>query len=102
MGFRDGVARAQALEVSIIEGIRVHWLLFGQVYFSNASLFRHPARSFFGRNIRGPEYRSRAGGGCSRMSPCAQKETAQGGDRKSTRLNSSHQIISYAVFCLKK
>src|SRR5258708_9747817 len=32
--------------------------------------------------------------------------TACGGsdspDRKSTRLNSSHQIISYAVFCLKK
>src|SRR5258708_9789392 len=34
--------------------------------------------------------------------------TAPGGiggkriDRKSTRLNSSHQIISYAVFCLKK
>src|SRR5258708_26836099 len=27
---------------------------------------------------------------------------AFGQDRKSTRLNSSHQIISYAVFCLKK
>src|SRR5438552_7588247 len=27
---------------------------------------------------------------------------ALGIDRKSTRLNSSHQIISYAVFCLKK
>src|SRR5258708_25013220 len=27
---------------------------------------------------------------------------AVAGDRKSTRLNSSHQIISYAVFCLKK
>src|SRR5258708_18292254 len=26
----------------------------------------------------------------------------RGQDRKSTRLNSSHQIISYAVFCLKK
>src|SRR5690625_6380373 len=26
----------------------------------------------------------------------------QGGDRKSTRLNSSHVAISYAVFCLKK
>src|SRR5258708_19765936 len=26
----------------------------------------------------------------------------QRADRKSTRLNSSHQIISYAVFCLKK
>src|SRR5690242_21286906 len=28
--------------------------------------------------------------------------TAIGGDRKSTRLNSSHMSISYAVFCLKK
>src|SRR5438552_9483878 len=27
---------------------------------------------------------------------------AEAEDRKSTRLNSSHQIISYAVFCLKK
>src|SRR3712207_7146342 len=26
----------------------------------------------------------------------------QGGDRKSTRLNSSHANISYAVFCLQK
>src|SRR3712207_7345375 len=29
-------------------------------------------------------------------------ECAQEGDRKSTRLNSSHANISYAVFCLKK
>src|SRR2546427_12791314 len=28
--------------------------------------------------------------------------TTAGGDRKSTRLNSSHSQISYAVFCLKK
>src|SRR5438552_9835271 len=37
--------------------------------------------------------------------PCGTTSLAQGGrkaDRKSTRLNSSHQIISYAVFCLKK
>src|SRR5205807_7692568 len=27
---------------------------------------------------------------------------AAGSDRKSTRLNSSHLVISYAVFCLKK
>jgi len=27
---------------------------------------------------------------------------ANGIDRKSTRLNSSHTVISYAVFCLKK
>src|SRR2546422_6043091 len=29
-------------------------------------------------------------------------EGRAGGDRKSTRLNSSHGYISYAVFCLKK
>src|SRR3712207_8467700 len=29
-------------------------------------------------------------------------ELAKAGDRKSTRLNSSHANISYAVFCLKK
>src|SRR5438034_4971899 len=28
--------------------------------------------------------------------------TAESIDRKSTRLNSSHTVISYAVFCLKK
>src|SRR2546426_7644399 len=28
--------------------------------------------------------------------------TDNGKDRKSTRLNSSHLVISYAVFCLKK
>src|SRR5207249_9369298 len=30
------------------------------------------------------------------------RDRARGGDRKSTRLNSSHVSISYAVFCLKK
>src|SRR2546422_3517976 len=30
------------------------------------------------------------------------QELKRGGDRKSTRLNSSHGYISYAVFCLKK
>src|SRR3712207_8808027 len=29
-------------------------------------------------------------------------DIVDGGDRKSTRLNSSHANISYAVFCLKK
>src|SRR5256885_9223978 len=29
-------------------------------------------------------------------------QLAEAGDRKSTRLNSSHLVISYAVFCLKK
>src|SRR5258708_19171891 len=30
------------------------------------------------------------------------RRAVEAADRKSTRLNSSHQIISYAVFCLKK
>src|SRR5207248_4507022 len=33
---------------------------------------------------------------------CAQYPPGQVQDRKSTRLNSSHRTISYAVFCLKK
>src|SRR5688572_31688939 len=35
-------------------------------------------------------------------SPRPYKTGASGPDRKSTRLNSSHSQISYAVFCLKK
>src|SRR5260221_8974460 len=31
-----------------------------------------------------------------------QRGALEGEDRKSTRLNSSHTVISYAVFCLKK
>src|ERR1041385_8428087 len=34
--------------------------------------------------------------------PCETQYTSQPLDRKSTRLNSSHGYISYAVFCLKK
>src|SRR5260221_6384776 len=32
----------------------------------------------------------------------ARDDALRGPDRKSTRLNSSHTVISYAVFCLKK
>src|SRR5258708_39814708 len=38
----------------------------------------------------------------SSFPPGSEMEEQVGEDRKSTRLNSSHQIISYAVFCLKK
>src|SRR3712207_8694982 len=37
-----------------------------------------------------------------RFRQAAQRDGDQVGDRKSTRLNSSHANISYAVFCLKK
>src|SRR2546430_11883767 len=39
---------------------------------------------------------------CERARRCAAKVVgSKAGDRKSTRLNSSHSQISYAVFCLK-
>src|SRR2546430_9163185 len=40
------------------------------------------------------------GGSCRTCCPCPHSNRAT--DRKSTRLNSSHSQISYAVFCLKK
>src|SRR5258708_18134830 len=40
--------------------------------------------------------------GAEQIGEAAHALAAQLADRKSTRLNSSHQIISYAVFCLKK
>src|SRR2546422_7324142 len=54
--------------------------------------------------------RSRRSKGCRRISPSSPRAILHrslrrmGGepDRKSTRLNSSHGYISYAVFCLKK
>src|SRR5256885_11320085 len=52
-----------------------------------------------------PIWLSRGGAHLHRYRRCAGARTAaalRGGDRKSTRLNSSHLVISYAVFCLKK
>src|SRR6266511_4944141 len=46
-------------------------------------------------------FRSRRHPGQPRPGPC-RAWGAAGGDRKSTRLNSSHVKSSYAVFCFKK
>src|SRR5690348_18496299 len=50
----------------------------------------HPRHHCPTRSPRGPRQASRTRGVAQRL------------DRKSTRLNSSHPSISYAVFCLKK
>src|SRR5258708_39787268 len=39
---------------------------------------------------------------CATLARAPAPRSRKRADRKSTRLNSSHQIISYAVFCLKK
>src|SRR5688572_31646627 len=51
-----------------------------------------------------PAARRSGGGPHQRLHPEGVKLafTKMQGDRKSTRLNSSHSQISYAVFCLKK
>src|SRR6266496_640050 len=48
------------------------------------------------------DLRRRPRGGSRRRRPAAAGAAAPPPDRKSTRLNSSHVEISYAVFCLKK
>src|SRR5256885_12265796 len=61
-------------------------------------------------SLQGPPYnrayRSPAGGGRNRLAWGRRRGQSRRpdkrGDRKSTRLNSSHLVISYAVFCLKK
>src|SRR5436190_19504018 len=40
--------------------------------------------------------------GCDRYGAAHRRGSSSSADRKSTRLNSSHTVISYAVFCLKK
>src|SRR2546422_7790643 len=70
--------------------------------FPYTTLFRspRPARGALprGGDLRDPE-RRRDDGAAAR--PGAVRRAARA-DRKSTRLNSSHGYISYAVFCLKK
>src|SRR2546426_4563869 len=73
--------------------------------FPYTTLFRSRARSDQrrGRNARRRARHRRGvlGGRPIRPRRRAARED-QRGDRKSTRLNSSHLVISYAVFCLKK
>src|SRR2546422_5220961 len=58
------------------------------------------------RPTAGEGRRDRTGSAAARSSrrtaPGPRRGSGEGRDRKSTRLNSSHGYISYAVFCLKK
>src|SRR5437588_6593833 len=59
--------------------------------FPYTTLFRSPGRN-----------RRRDGRPAARPAGPPDEPGGPAGDRKSTRLNSSHTVISYAVFCLKK
>src|SRR2546427_9041429 len=72
--------------------------------FPYTTLFRS-LRTQAGRRVPTAITRTRTSGPLPRGSPPARARDGRnghGGDRKSTRLNSSHSQISYAVFCLKK
>src|SRR5687768_17759607 len=69
--------------------------------FRSGDVFRAARLLGAGESLR------RAGGGVVQPAEAAAREAAlatihRALDRKSTRLNSSHGYISYAVFCLKK
>src|SRR5258707_3429143 len=72
--------------------------------FPYTTLFRSGRRAAKAREPEGEARCSRAKRGCRccrrRLRP--RKKEQERLDRKSTRLNSSHANISYAVFCLKK
>src|SRR3712207_8504051 len=75
--------------------------------FPYTTLFRshppaHATRRGDGSGPPAARKRRRAGGAHPRAGDFADPLTVQRPDRKSTRLNSSHANISYAVFCLKK
>src|SRR4051794_41325644 len=64
-----------------------------------STLFPYTTLFRSGRSRRGPRAMAAARGSHRRP---RERGAAAGSDRKSTRLNSSHPSISYAVFCLKK
>src|SRR5438874_3635656 len=66
--------------------------------FPYTTLFRSLCRARTSRRVFG--CRERLESRCGLRRSCA--DLREGRDRKSTRLNSSHVEISYAVFCLKK
>src|SRR5256884_3267434 len=68
--------------------------------FPYTTLFRSHSVARLGRRLRGPRP-SGASGACDDWRG-AGEVSQRNLDRKSTRLNSSHGYISYAVFCLKK
>src|SRR5438874_7460407 len=67
-----------------------------------STLFPYTTLFRSSRRARCPDQQRLRHGGSSLLAPGPGREVMIPQDRKSTRLNSSHVEISYAVFCLKK
>src|SRR5688572_31067305 len=71
--------------------------------FPYTTLFRSVHQQHVGLEVRGDrEAETDVHPGGVVLDRCIEERRYPGEDRKSTRLNSSHSQISYAVFCLKK
>src|SRR5256885_10125463 len=73
--------------------------------FPYTTLFRSEVLPQHSKTLAAERARSATGLGGVTFDPCPPVPNppfCQSSDRKSTRLNSSHLVISYAVFCLKK
>src|SRR2546426_4643565 len=86
-----------------LEGFRAPWVYGvagGIVLYAYSTFSEAISRTTVGKFIVGLEVRSLRGP--MSLSKAAVRNFPKLLDRKSTRLNSSHLVISYAVFCLKK
>src|SRR5256885_9710830 len=72
--------------------------------FRSGAVFVSLARSWpkLGANLTGSDHERSAKAKTGTIGRRDGRQFVGGKDRKSTRLNSSHLVISYAVFCLKK
>src|SRR5436190_12768405 len=70
--------------------------------FPYTTLFRSRGRSASARPCAGGRRRTMCPSAPAVAGTARGHRSAAATDRKSTRLNSSHTVISYAVFCLKK
>src|SRR6478736_8357817 len=87
------------LSISVSPASSVSWFIIFSSFFFFLMIRRPPRSTLFPyTTLFRPRPRR-----CAAQRPGRHRRLRRGaGDRKSTRLNSSHSQISYAVFCLKK
>src|SRR2546426_12461491 len=90
---------------SVVRCLTVHFFFF---FFNDTAtteiytLSLHDALPICGQPDRSLDRNGQAEGAISKRGRWSFPQPVRERDRKSTRLNSSHLVISYAVFCLKK
>src|SRR2546426_3948883 len=105
---RDNASQGRKCSVTLKQPVGSWSVRLGSRAFGAPESFLPPAVAWTCYKPTGPFLRNGLPGAeSSRSSGKADGQSLRSfdcvpGDRKSTRLNSSHLVISYAVFCLKK